>query len=199
MSEELTRAVETLPGVRRAVLEGPPWTLYVIYDPAKVTWGELSRPLADHLASANLPSGEVEIVPATVPTRQPRRRVRLVDAGVRSSGARESDARVVLEWEGRDFVGEDTGESGSAAELRLAARATLGALEQVVEGQVGFRLLGVKAHQAFDSELVVTSVSTGRGPPLVGVAIVHGSPVEAAAMAVLHATNRMLGNFIWTG
>jgi len=196
MSDELSRALERLPGVRRAILEGPPLTLYVVYDPAKVSWGEIAPALGETITRAKTAAEEVEIVPAAMPTRQPRRRVRLVEASVRAD-LREAEARVVLEWAGVDHQGEEAGETGPAGELRLAARATLSALEGVLGGEVAFRLLGVKTVQAFDSELVVTSVSTGSGPPLVGVAPVQGRPEEAAAMAVLHATNRAMGNYIW--
>jgi hypothetical protein len=197
MSDELSRALEKLPGVRRAILaEGTPPTLYVVYDPAEGTWGEIAPSLGERLAGAELAAGELEIVPAAIPTRQPRRRVRLVDSSVRAD-LREAAARVVLEWGGVDHAGEEVGETGAAGELRLAARATLSALEGVLAGEVAFRLLGVKTVQAFDSELVVASVSAAHGSPLVGVAPVHGRPEEAAAMAVLHATNRMMGNYIW--
>lgn len=195
-TEQLSASVEALPGIRRAILEGPPWTLYVVYDPGQVSWGELSGPIARLVGETGVPPEEVEVVPATIPSREPRRRVRLLAVSVRSE-TRESQGRVVLEWGGREYIGEDTGEASPAGELRLAARATLLALEEVVQGQVSFRLLGVKAMQAFDSEMVVSSVLAGRGAPLVGVALVRDSAAEGAAMAVLQATNRMLGNFTW--
>ena len=83
-------------------------------------------------------------------------------------------ARVGLTWrDSEQFTGEGEGLASQAGELRCSAHACVVALGQAVQGGLSFELLGVKAVRAFDAE-----TDTPRG----------------AALAVLNATNRILGN-----
>lgn len=96
--------------------------------------------------------------------------------------------------------GEETGEGvaeGVGTELvwiRLAAEATLDALQELM-GEAGrFRLVGVKEVHAFDAEVVLVAVVTSspESGKLVGaLAATHG-PVDAGARAVLDAVNRLI-------
>ena len=111
-------------------------------------------------------------------------------------------ARVVLGWsDGRQFVGESSGVSSQTGELRCCAAAAVRALEQAVQTQMGFELLGVKAVRAFDATVVIVSLSA-REPEsasrLVGSYLTESDPPRGAALAVLNATNRILGNFFAT-
>ena len=64
-------------------------------------------------------------------------------------------ARVVLERHpGSRFEGEATGLGSPTGELRCAAQASTNALQQAVEDQLQFELLGVKAVRAFDATVV---------------------------------------------
>jgi hypothetical protein len=108
--------------------------------------------------------------------------------------------RVALEWKGDLILGEATGEKGSNIELRTAALAALDAIDSVSDRPVGVRLAGVKQVRAFDAELMVVSLYQS-GPGLqkyLGVALVGDDAYRAAALAVLHALNRVLGNFLVT-
>ena len=111
-------------------------------------------------------------------------------------------AKVVLGWaDGRAFSGQADGMTSQAGELRCAAVATVQALEQAVELHVGFELLGVKAVRAFDATVVIVSLSVrtgGKAARMVGSYLTEGDATRGAALAVLNATNRVLGNYFAT-
>lgn len=108
-------------------------------------------------------------------------------------------ARVVLSWsDGRQFVGESEGVISQAGELRCSAEAAVRALERVVQPKLGFEVLGVKAVRAFDATVVIVSLSARTETSvlrLVGSYLTEKNPPQGAALAVLNATNRMLGNY----
>jgi len=108
--------------------------------------------------------------------------------------------RVTLEWQGESVTGEAEGEKGLNIELRTAALAALDALDRVAGRSLEVRLAGVKQVRAFDAELMV--VSLYRTQPefqkFLGVVLVGPESLRASALAVLHALNRVLGNFLAT-
>lgn len=98
---------------------------------------------------------------------------------------------------GARYVGTADGLSSQAGELRCAAQACVSALTQSVQGELSFECLGVKAIRAFDATVVIVSLATrGEGAPrrVVGSVLTEEDPTRAAAVAVLNATNRLLGN-----
>jgi hypothetical protein len=111
-------------------------------------------------------------------------------------------AKVVLTWaDGRQFTGESDGVISQAGELRCCAEATVRALERVVQPRLGFELLGVKAVRAFDATVVIVSLSArqeSRASRLVGACLTETDAPRGAALAVLNATNRILGNYFAT-
>jgi len=111
-------------------------------------------------------------------------------------------AKVVLTWaDGRQFTGESDGVISQAGELRCCAEAAVRALERVVQPQIGFELLGVKAVRAFDATVVIVALSArqeARVSRLVGACLTETDAPRGAALAVLNATNRMLGNVFAT-
>lgn len=111
-------------------------------------------------------------------------------------------ARVVLSWaDGREFSGESEGTASQAGELRCSAQATVEALRRAVENGVAMELLGVKAVRAFDATVVIVSLSVheeDRVWRMVGSYLTEADPPRAAALAVLNATNRVLGNYVTT-
>jgi hypothetical protein len=108
-------------------------------------------------------------------------------------------ARVVLSWsDGRQFVGESEGVISQAGELRCSASAAVRALERVSQPQLGFEVLGVKAVRAFDATVVIVSLSARTETTvsrLVGSFLAETDAPRGAALAVLNATNRVLGNY----
>jgi hypothetical protein len=111
-------------------------------------------------------------------------------------------ARVVLSWsDGREFVGESDGVTSQAGELRCSAAAAVEALGRAVEPRVDFELLGVKAVRAFDATVVIVSLAARAESTvsrLVGSYLTDADAARGAALAVLNATNRLLGNYLST-
>jgi len=129
-------------------------------------------------------------------------RLRFKDFSFKRLASGRCQARVVLGWaDGRQFTGESNGVTSQAGELRCCAAAAVHALEQAVQTQVGFELLGVKAVRAFDATVVIVSLSARQAEVaarLVGSYLTESDPPRGAALAVLNATNRLLGNYFAT-
>jgi len=108
-------------------------------------------------------------------------------------------ARVGLTWrDSEQFTGEGEGLASQAGELRCSAQACVVALGQAVkEGGLSFELLGVKAVRAFDATVVIVSLAVhgeGSGTRVVGSYLTETDTPRGAALAVLNATNRILGH-----
>ena len=112
-------------------------------------------------------------------------------------------ARVGLTWrDSEQFTGEGEGLASQAGELRCAAQACVAALGQAVQaGGMSFELLGVKAVRAFDSTVVIVSLGVhgegSGGQRVVGSYLTEADSARGAALAVLNATNRILGNRLY--
>jgi len=109
-------------------------------------------------------------------------------------------ARVVLSWsDGRQFVGESEGVNSQTGELRCSAMAAVRALERASQPKLAFDVLGVKAVRAFDAVVIIVSLSARTGETasrLVGSYLTEQDTTRGAALAVLNATNRILGNYL---
>ena len=107
-------------------------------------------------------------------------------------------ARVVLALTDDEvWQGEAEGLMSQAGELRTPADACVAALHRAVEGKASLELLGVKAVRAFDNNVVIVSMAyteDGLGQRLVGCYLADADSARGAALAVLNATNRILGN-----
>lgn len=197
-SEVLSRLraeLEEIGCVRRAFLDPDPLELYLICDREEA---EPAEPLARMLLSQHgLPEGTPVHV-AYVPIPEPRRRVRFVSARLKSPRPGRAVAEVELEWGGQTYSGETEGESGAAVELRLAAMATVRTLEGILGERMRFELVGIKQMRAFDSDVAVALLRSDQAPgrSLVGAAIATENLYRSAALAVLNATNRVLGNYL---
>jgi hypothetical protein len=130
-----------------------------------------------------------------------RARLKFVDFDFAILPSGRCRSRVVLEWkDGVSFEGTAEGLGSQTGELRCAAEATVVALEQAVEGKVSLELLGVKAVRAFDAVVVIVSLSchNGSAQRVVGSYLSEEELPRGAALAVLNATNRLLGNIVFT-
>lgn len=148
-----------------------------------------------------MPQSESESSQAALPVAGRRERLRFTDFVFRRTPDGRCSAEVELEWlEGRKFRSTASGQSSPTVDLRVAAEAALRAIESFAEGALGFELIGVKAIRAFDATVVIVSVTNRREGPrrLLGAVLVEDDPVRGAVVAVLSATNRVLGNFIAT-
>jgi hypothetical protein len=108
--------------------------------------------------------------------------------------------QVELEYEGKRFVGKTEGQSSPIGDLRLGAEAAIEAIESFSQGGLGLELMGVKLIRAFDANVIIVSATqrSARGTRLVGCYLADRDAVRGAALAVLNATNRVLGNYIST-
>lgn len=141
--------------------------------------------------------------PSPVPSIARRgERVRFSDFAFTRAHSGQCTSDVELEFEGRKVVGHASGQSSPLGDLRVAADAALRALESFADGALGFELIGVKLIRAFDANLVIVSVGMrGDGTQttrLVGCYLAETDTRRGAAIAVLNATNRILGNYIAT-
>jgi hypothetical protein len=107
-------------------------------------------------------------------------------------------ARVVLRWhEDEQFVGTAEGRDTDLGVLQCAAEATANGLGHAVGKRVRLDVVGTKTVEAFESVLVVVALSSRldeHEQKLVGSSVIKGNGPEAAARAVLSATNRLLGS-----
>jgi hypothetical protein len=108
-------------------------------------------------------------------------------------------ARVVLTWQDlEEYSGDSEGLASQSGELRCAAEACVTALSKATKSELRFELLGVKSVRAFDANVVIVSLSllsADQTQRLVGCFLTEDAdPTRGAALAVLNATNRILGN-----
>jgi hypothetical protein len=131
-----------------------------------------------------------------------RERLRFTGFGLTRSPSGLVTCEVSLEWApGEAIVGRAQGQASPAGDARLGAEAAIRALESFTQGVVTFELVGVKVVRAFDANVVIASLlQRGDAGPdrLLGCYLADGDMVRGAALAVLNATNRVLGNFIST-
>ena len=130
-----------------------------------------------------------------------RERLRFIDFELRRLQNGRCRARVVLEWHPEEqFIGSAEELASQAGELRCAAQAALEAIDHAIQARVKFELLGVKAVRAFDATVVIVSLSARaeEATRLVGSCLTEVDPPRGAALAVLNATNRLLGNYLAT-
>lgn len=134
-----------------------------------------------------------------------RERLRFVRFAFERSPTAHCCAEVELEYQpGDSVVGRAEGVATSLGDIRLAAEATLRAIEIFARGTLRFDLLGVKQMRAFDANVVIVSVlcidPSGREQErrLLGCHLADADPLKGAVVAALQATNRLLGNAIAT-
>ncbi len=107
--------------------------------------------------------------------------------------------RVVVAWStGDEFVGAAQGDDTEAGRLKCAVDATARALEKSVSDEITLDVEGVRILKESDTTLIVVLISYrllgGTQQKLVGSCIIGKQPLRSAALAVLKATNRIMGN-----
>src|SRR4051812_19549731 len=131
-----------------------------------------------------------------------RERLRFTGFSLTRSPSGRVTCEVSLEWApGETVVGRAQGQASPAGDARLGAEAAIQALETFTERNRTFELVGVKVVRAFDANVVITSlIQRGDNGPdrLLGCYLADGDMVKGAALAVLNATNRVLGNYLVT-
>lgn len=195
---QLQERLLELDGVLYAGIHPETDHLWVVRDPS---YDEAPIELAVRNRLASLGHDPAGVgVRVTLPIQSgPRRRVRFESVEA-SEELTRSTVTVALEWNGSVHRGTASGETGFAIELKTTARAAVRALEELAGQPLDVRVIGVKPIHAFDSELMVASVTRpGSGDNrLIGAVVVEDDLRKAAALAVLNALNRTLGNFLHT-
>lgn len=129
---------------------------------------------------------------------EPETRVRFEGLETKNLEGGRASVRVVLRWhEGEHFVGVAEGRSSDAGILRCAAEATARALELAVGERIRLAVIGVETVEAFEAVLVIVGLSSRLNDEqrrLVGSCVIKGEMGDAAARAVLSATNRLVGS-----
>jgi hypothetical protein len=193
--ERLRAELESVGGVRRAVVDGDASpSVYLICE--RGDGGPVEALARGILAREGFVGADVQL--AFVPAAEPRRRVRFVSARLTQPRPGRAVAEVELEWAGESYRQVVEGEGGAALELRLSALATLRSLHAILGGRVEFELVGIKGFRAFDAEVVVAVLRGGTpdGRTLIGAALATENLHNSASLAVLNATNRILGNYL---
>ena len=109
-------------------------------------------------------------------------------------------ARVTLEApDGAVHEGEASLPLNDQNYLRVACLATIAALERVVGTEGELRLVGLRSLRVFDTAVVAVQIALraqGHERLLLGIAVAGEDSAVGAARAVLHATNRLVGNVV---
>jgi hypothetical protein len=183
-------ALEQVEGVERVVIDEQVREAWLILQP-----GADAHRVEERVAGKGEPFA---VRLAVLPERRDRQRVRFVEVSRSVAPDQQVSFRVTLEWGGKDYHGRATGDKGGAVELRTIATAALAALAEIVPSEMSIRLAGIKQVRAFDADMVVVSLYRTDAQPhsLVGAVVIGEDAQRAAAVAVLSALNRLLGNYL---
>jgi hypothetical protein len=189
--------LRAIPGVEEAFLDGE--SIWIVCSHS-TSAGAAADGVRALLKAESPELGAVPLQVLVHAERRERERVRFERIDRTEEPDMRVTYRVVLEWNGERIEGSASGEKGDVLELRTAALAALAALGPVTKGPLEVRLAGIKALRAFDAELMVVSLYRSGEPPqrFLGTVLVGTDARRAAALAVLHALNRTLGNFLTT-
>jgi len=191
------RLAET-PGVRDADLSALPEAISLTLEPRGqlelVRRGVLSL-LSDVGEFEAIPSVEIRATAPLLPRKM--RRSRFEALTMAYPGRDRVAARVTLEWEDEILEGWAEAELNAVNEMKVAAGATLRAVERVVRNRASFNVMGIKEFTVFDHNLVIVLVHSPQVEDrLIGMVVVDGDRRRAAALAALTATNRIMGRFV---
>jgi hypothetical protein len=194
--EHLSSELESVPGVRRAFVDAAANRVYLICDAPDPSLA-VERAAEAVLERAGIAAGAVDFQ-LSYSAAAVDRRVRFVEMKFERPRVGVGIATTVLEWAGERFRGTMEGETGPGGELRSCAQATVRALEAILGGRVTLEVLGIKSTRIFDQDLISVILRSEQAPDrrLVGVSLVLQDAHRSAALAVLNATNRLLGNYL---
>lgn len=118
----------------------------------------------------------------------------LVDVG-ESTDSNRTEVTVTLKWKERLLVGQSTGAAATATRWRLVAEATLEAVRQAIQHDVGLGVASMDlptlgSRQLAIAQVVVVTETSER--TLIGSAYVDSDESHAVVRSVLDALNRLL-------
>lgn len=193
--DQIQTQLSGLPGIRAVDMSAFPQRIMVRCDANGLRALTVER-IRGMVREASGLDTEIEVELVGLPTAR-NRRARFESISVRPTGPGGVSARVVLEWQKQQYIGEAEGESSVAGDLRACCLATLRAVEKASGDEVSFNLVGAKELYVFDHNLVAVLVHCDQLPKhrLIGTSIIAEDRRRSAALAVLSATNRAVGNF----
>lgn len=194
----LRTRLEALEGVERVLVDGERDGLWlVVADGARPG---ISDDVRIALDAEGVDPGSVSVELTARVAAHDRQRVKFVGVERTLLPEARTRVRVSLEWDGAVRMGEDIGEASAAWEMRTAAVAAVKAVQGISPEDLHLRLIGVKQIRAFDQEITVVSLLRDTTPAqrLVGAVLTTEEPLRTAALAVLNALNRVLGNYLST-
>lgn len=126
--------------------------------------------------------------------KKPFTRVRFVAAQLDATPDARARVRVVLAEGRKRFEAYADGVGGETVLLRLAVEAAIEALHSATDSAGHLQLVGIKLVHAFDGRVVLVCLNSTQWPEakLLGAVPVRETLEEAAARAVLAATNRLI-------
>lgn len=194
--DELHSRLESVPGVLRAIVEDGGDRVFLICEGAPHP--DFESDVREAAVELGVATAALELGFCYTGRPDVQRRVRFAAVEVEHARANAATARVVLQWEGESFEGSAEGEVGGAFEIRTSAQATVHALQRVLDDRLTFQLVGAKALRIFDHDLVAVLLHSPEAPDrrLVGTSLVLDDMHRAAALAVLNATNRLVGSYL---
>jgi len=192
--DELRRELQSIAGVIRADLDEAAGIAYLICD------GEAGGVPTEFAAAALLAAAgrKMSVRTAFLAEPAPRRRVRLKRAVLDHPDLRSAAASITLEWSDVEYARRAQGEGGPGGDLRTCSLATVEALRAVVPNLPEIQLVGVRSVRIFDRDLLVVLLRARvpGEPSLLGASFAEDDIASSVARAVLHAMNRMLGNYL---
>lgn len=151
-----------------------------------------ARPATPPLAEPPARPLELHELPAPEPTED---RVRFGSVNLFIAGPR-AQAQVELRWRGETHLGSAAGWSSRDAAFRLVATATLAAVQEIVQDDVGIGLENLEFVRMGRQEVVVVGLvllSHRQEKLLVGSCPVEQDAQQAVALATLAGLNRVMG------
>lgn len=124
------------------------------------------------------------------------RRVKFIEAAAGQTELTQGGVRVSLERQGQPYVGRSGNGTGLQDELMHSAEATLAALRQLIGQDITLALLTIGPVVALGQNFVLAVVEVAFKREIftvLGVCPRSDSAARDGALAVLQATNRILG------
>ena len=196
MPENVRTELEQPDGVLRVAIDASSGSTMLVCD--SDSWPSLDHALTSVLTREGISRDAVDVLFDYPSMPGVQRRVRFEDVQYERPHSNFFVVNVAIGWEDQSLWGRAEGEGGQAVELRVCAQATTAALYELLKGEVSFQLVGVKAVRVFDQDLVAVLLHSPQAPDrrMVGVSLVVDDPYRSAVLAVLNATNRLLGNYL---
>lgn len=121
-------------------------------------------------------------------------RIRFVSSDLSITPNARVAVRIVLADGRKRFTAEADGVGGESVILRLAVEAAIEAVHSITDTAGHLQVVGLKLVHAFDGRVVLVCLNSTlwHGAKLLGAVPVRDSLEEAAALAVLAATNRLV-------